>query len=100
MGLDDLGVWGLIAAVIGGVMSALKRLAPPSWAHRRWWKDGVLPLAPLLLGCGLASIPDLLDGALTLRLLYGLSAGMSAGWAYDRWRDRLRARWDAAKEDR
>jgi hypothetical protein len=57
MELDDIGVWGLVAAVIGGVVSVVKRVAPPAWAAKRAWKDGVLPALPILLGAATAAIP-------------------------------------------
>ncbi len=57
--------------------------------RHRWYREGVLPLVPLVIATCLALA--YLDGSVLDRVWEGLAAGLSAGWAYDRLRDRTSA---------
>jgi hypothetical protein len=70
----------ILAICIGGVVEAFKRMTA---IEARWYKDGVLPLLPVVLGLLSALFRD-------VSIQDGLLAALASGWVYDRWKDQTR----------
>lgn len=70
----------------------------PTLKTNKWWREGVLPFAPIILGGALPSFlgesfpwPALVSKPGSLLAMFGAACGLGCGWVYARFRSVLTA---------